>query len=57
MRQYKQCQDYLESVSGGDLESVTAALPEGGLQKGVNAVRFTCPGSTEGTAVLYVVCE
>ena len=49
--------DYLKSVTGGDLGSVTAALPEGGLQKGVNAVRYTCPGSTEGTAVLYVVCE
>ena len=49
--------DYLKSVTGGDLESVTAALPEGGLQKGINAVRYTCPGSTEGTAVLYVVCE
>lgn len=49
--------DYLKSVSGGDPEAVTAELPEGGLRKGVNAVRYTCPGSTEGTAVLYVVCE
>ncbi|MDY3281428.1 hypothetical protein [Dysosmobacter sp.] len=49
--------DYLKSVSGGDAESVTAALPEGGLKKGVNAVRYTCPGGTEGSAVLYVVCE
>ena len=49
--------DYLSSVIGGDREAVTAVLPEGGLRKGVNKVRYTCPGSTEGTAVLYVVCE
>lgn len=50
---------YLKSVSGGDEGAVSATLPEGGLQKGINRVVYTCTGysGVQGSTVLYVVME
>lgn len=47
------------SVTGGEDYSVTAALPEGGLRKGVNEVTYSCTGITglTGTTTLYVIVE
>ena len=49
----------LASVSGGDESAVSAQLPEGGLRRGVNKVRFTCTGYTgvSGSTILYVIVE
>ena len=46
-----------EERQAEQIYQTVSVTPEGGLQKGVNKVHYTCPGSTEGTAVLYVVCE
>lgn len=48
--------DYLESDGGN---TVSAALPQGGLQKGVNTVTYSCTGANgvSGSTVLYVVVE
>ena len=51
--------EYIGSVVGGDDSNVIAALPEGGLKRGVNEVTYSCMGSTglTGTTTLYVIVE
>ena len=51
--------EYIDSVVGGDDYNVIAALPEGGLARGVNEVTYSCMGSTglTGTTTLYVIVE
>ena len=51
--------EYVDSVTGGDDSNVVAALPEGGLKRGVNEVTYSCMGSTglTGTTTLYVIVE
>lgn len=50
---------YVDTVVGGDNTNVTAALPDGGLTRGVNQVTYYCPGETgiTGTTTLYVIVE
>ena len=51
--------DYLASVTGGDETAVYVTLPEGGLQPGVNKVRYSCTGYTgvTGSTIFYVIVE
>ena len=50
---------YIDSVVGGDTANVTAAMPDGGLTRGVNEVTYSCMGSTglTGSTTLYVIVE
>lgn len=51
--------EYLSHVTDGDDRSIQVKLPDGGLQKGLNQVVYTCPGvnGTPGSTILYVVAE
>lgn len=47
---------YLSGVSGGSAGAVRVALPDGGLQPGLNKVSYACSNAgVTGTATLYVI--
>lgn len=50
--------EYIADVTGGSSGAVRVLLPDGGLQKGVNKVTYSCTsGGVTGTATQYVVVE
>lgn len=51
--------DYLSYVSGADDDNIHVELPDGGFQKGMNRVIYSCRGTSglPGSTTLYVVVE